>query len=41
MERLTRGSEVRAMRNKSQNRMGRDGSEAQVGGTKLGIILRT
>lgn len=41
MERLNRGSEVRAMRNKSQDGIGRDGSEVQVRGTNLGIIFRT
>lgn len=41
LERLNSGSEVTEMRNKGQNRMGRDGSEAQVGGAKLGIIPRT
>lgn len=38
LERLNSGSEVRAMRNKSQHRMGRAGSEAQVGEAKLGTI---
>lgn len=41
LERLNSGSEVRAMRNKSRHRMGRAGSEAQVGEAKLGKILRT
>lgn len=29
------------MRNKSQNRIGRDGSEVQVSGAKLGTLLGT
>lgn len=41
LERLNSGSEFGAMRTKSQNRIGRDGSEVQVGGAKLGTVLRT